>query len=96
MPVCMIFSPPQSLFSKATYEKVLEHLGDRFPPPAMRSHVMGVTEGGEVRIVDVFETAEAFQAFAESHAPVYEALGVSLDEVLKHATVFDVDAHIAK
>lgn len=35
MAVCMIFTAPKSLFTKETYEKILEHLGDSFPPSSM-------------------------------------------------------------
>ena len=84
------------MFTKETYEKVLEHLGDGFPPEAMKVHLMGHTGDGEVRIVDVFESAEAFEAFAASHGPVYEALGISVDQVLEHATIFELDKIITK
>jgi hypothetical protein len=94
MAVCKIFSPPKDLYSKETYDKVLEHLGDAFPPPAMNLHVMGSNDEGEVRIVDVFESAEEFQQFAETHMPVYEALGISLDDVLKYAQVFNIEKTI--
>ena len=96
MAIGMIFSPPKELFSKETYEKVLEHLGDGFPPDAMQVHLMGHTADGEVRIVDVFESAEAFEAFAQSHAPAYVAMGISVEQVLKHATIFEIDKKITK
>ena len=91
MAVCMVFTPPKDMFTQETYDKVLEHLGDGFPPPAMSAHIKGTTEAGEIRIVDVFESAEAFEAFAESHAPVYEAMGISVDDVLNNALIFEVD-----
>ena len=94
MAVCMVFSPPKDLYSKETYNNVLEHLGDGFPPAAMDMHVMGTNEDGEIRIVDIFESAEAFQQFAETHLPVYEALGISLDDVLKYAQVFNIEKTI--
>ena len=78
MAVGMIFSPPKDLFTTDTYAKVMEHLGAGFPPGTMNVHLFGHTAQGEVRIVDVFESAEAFEAFAQSHAPVYEALGISV------------------
>ena len=43
-----------------------------------------------------FESAEAFEAFAQSHAPVYEALGISVEQILEHATVFEIDRKIIK
>ena len=91
MAVCMVFTPPQDVFSKETYDKVIEHLGEAWPPPTMTSHVMGTTAEGEVRIVDVFESAEAFEAFAQTHAPVYEQMGISVDVILQHASVFEIE-----
>ena len=41
-------------------------------------------------------SAEDFQRFAESHAPIYEAMGISVDEVLKHASVFQIEKTINK
>ena len=96
MAVGMIFSPPKDLFNEETYEKVLEHLGPGFPPDAMSVHLMGHTEDGQVRIVDVFESAEAFEAFAQSHAPVYEALGISVEQILQHAQIFEIGKKITK
>ena len=90
MAVCMIFTPPKEVFTEEHYNRVLEYLGDGFPPSTMSHHVMGLTDEGEVRIVDVFESAEAFQTFAESHTPVYEAMGVALEDVLKHASVIEI------
>ena len=49
-----------------------------------------------MRIVDIFESAAAFEEFAQSHAPVYEALGISVDAVLEHATVFEIEKRIDK
>ena len=91
MAVCMVFSPPKGLFGDEHYDRVIEHLGDGFPPSAMSLHVKGTTEDGETRIVDIFESAEEFQAFAESHAPVYEAMGISVDDVLQHASLFEIE-----
>jgi hypothetical protein len=75
MAIGMIFSPPKDLFTDDTYNKIMKHLGDGFPPSTMSLHVKGKTEGGEVRIVDIFESQAAFEAFAASHAPVYEEAG---------------------
>lgn len=94
MAVCMVFSPPSELYSKEHYNKVIEHLGDAFPPSAMNLHVMGTTDDGEIRIVDIFESAEAFQQFADSHAAVYEQMGLALDDVLKHVSLFEVEKTI--
>jgi hypothetical protein len=92
----MVFTPPKDLYTKEHYDKVLAHLGAAFPPPTMTMHVMGMTDEGEVRIVDIFESAAEFQRFAESHAPVYEKMGISVDDVLKHASVFQIEKTIKK
>ena len=96
MAICMIFTPPRDLFTDETYDKVLAHLGDGFPPASMRAHYKGKTENGEVRIVDVFDSAEDFQKFAETHVPAYEALGIKLDDILKNATIFEIEKQIQK
>jgi hypothetical protein len=94
MAIGMIFSPPKDIFTDETYAKVLEHLGDGFPPSTMSLHVKGKTADGEVRIIDVFDSQEAFEAFASSHAPVYEKLGLTVDDIMKHATFFEVERTI--
>lgn len=96
MAVCMVFTPPKDVYTKEHYEGVLAHMGDGFPPPAMKMHVMGTTDDGQIRIVDIFESAEAFRKFAEGHAPVYEKMGISVDDVLKHASVFPIEKIINK
>ena len=58
MAICMVFTPPKALYAKEHYDKVLAHLGGAFPPPTMKMHVMGTTEAGEIRIVDIFESVD--------------------------------------
>jgi hypothetical protein len=94
MAIGMIFSPPKDMYSKEVYDKIMEHLGDSFPPPSMSLHLKGTTEQGELRIVDVFESVEAFKEFAASHAPVYEALGINLDDLMKHISFFEIERTI--
>ena len=91
MAVCMAFNPPQSVYSEETYQKVLDHLGDAFPPSTMSLHVKGHTDQGEIRIVDVFESAKAFEAFAASHGPVLEQAGISLDDLMPYITIFEIE-----
>lgn len=94
MAVCMIFTPPSHLFTKDTYEKVLKHLGNDFPPSSMSLHVFGSNEQGECRIVDIFESQEEFKKFAASHMPVYEQLGISLDDLMPHISFFEVEKRV--
>jgi hypothetical protein len=94
MAICMVFSPPRDTYSDEVYEKVLEHLGGAFPPASMSLHLKGKTEQGEIRIVDVFESAEAFEEFAASHVPALEQVGVKLDDVLQHVSIFEIEKRI--
>lgn len=92
----MIFTPPGDVFTKEHYNRVLEIRGDGFPPATMSEHIMGMTDEGEVRIVDVFESAEAFGAWAESQAPVFEEIGINLEDALKYASVFEIENTISQ
>lgn len=94
MAICMIFSPPKDVYSNDTYEKVLEHLGDGFPPSTMSLHIKGKTEQGEIRIVDLFESQEAFEEFASGHAPVYEKLGMTVEDIMPYVSFFEVDKRL--
>ena len=96
MAICMVFTPPKDLYTRKHYDNVMAYLGDAFPPPNMKMHLMGTTDAGEIRIVDIFETAEEFKQFADGHAPVYEKMGLSVDDVLKHASIFEIERNIHK
>jgi hypothetical protein len=52
--------------SNAAYDRVLEKMGltDGITPPHAIYHVAGEVEGG-FRVVDVWESEEAFQRFAQ-------------------------------
>lgn len=91
MAVCMVFNPPKEKYSEEVYKKVMQHLGDAFPPPTMSLHVKGHTDQGEIRIIDVFESAAAFDAFAASHGPVLEQAGISLDDLMPYITIFEIE-----
>ena len=94
MAVCMVFTPPKNLFTKETYEKVMEHLGDAFPPSNMSLHLFGTNDQGECRVVDIFESQEEFEKFAATHAPVYEEMGISLDDLMPHISFFEVEKRL--
>lgn len=91
MAVGMIFNPPKDRYSQEIYDRVMEHLGDAFPPSTMSLHLKGKTDQGEIRIVDVFESAEAFEEFAASHAPVLEQAGISLDDLMPYISIFELE-----
>lgn len=75
MPVVQVSHAP----SRAEYEKVSEHLalGDE-RPEGLIVHAASETAAGEVEIVDVWESAEALQRFAQERLfPAFEAAGVA-------------------
>lgn len=51
---------------KAAYDRVLDRMGlnDGRPPAGALFHMAGETDGG-FRVVDIWESAEAYQKFAE-------------------------------
>jgi hypothetical protein len=53
--------------SNAAYDRVLEKMGltDGHTPDHAQYHVAGETEVGGFRVVDVWDSAEEFQKFAE-------------------------------
>lgn len=94
MAICMIFTPPKGLYDESFYKKIMEHMGDSFPPPSMSVHIKGTNDQGELRIVDIFESQEAFEEFAAGHAPVYEKLGLNLDDLMPHISFFEIERAI--
>jgi hypothetical protein len=67
----------------AAYDRVLERMGltDGRPPAGALFHIAGEVDGG-FRVVDVWESAEAFQAFAEEKiGPMSAAEGFPPPEV---------------
>lgn len=78
------FTPEQSA-------AVMQELGlDKNPAAGHIFHLEGPMEGG-MRIVDVWETAEAFQAFAhERLGPAFEKVGASLPADMQPTAVWPV------
>ena len=69
--------------TNAAYDRVLERMGltDGHTPDHAIYHVAGETEGG-FRVVDVWDSAEEFQKFAEEQiAPLSAAEGFPPPEV---------------
>ena len=83
MPIIAVFESP--LLTREKYEESIRHLTngkkDRvdspadWPVPGLLVHAAGEGKNG-FRVVDVWESAEAFQRFAEALGPVMEAIGV--------------------
>lgn len=77
MAVIAISSAPD----RASYDRVREILDlDRRPAPGMVLHAAGELDNGEVRIVQVFESADAIREFAEGRLmPAFSEAGVMID-----------------
>jgi len=82
MPIVAVFEGPS--LTQETYEKSIAMLTngkDRvespadWPVPGLLVHVAGQGANG-FRVVDVWESEEAFQRFGEKLAPIMEALGI--------------------
>ena len=65
MPVAFILDFPRGTLEQ--YDAVVEEmqLGGRLPPGAL-FHVAGTGPSGDLRVIDVWETDDAFQAFADA------------------------------
>jgi hypothetical protein len=67
----------------AAYDRVIDRmgLGDGRPPAGALVHMAGETDGG-FRVVDIWESAEAFQKFAEEQIqPLSSAEGFPAPQV---------------
>ncbi|HET6818317.1 MAG TPA: hypothetical protein VFH66_13910 [Mycobacteriales bacterium] len=74
MAVAQVSSAP----SREHYDAVRKHLDlDARRPDGMLVHAASELPSGEVRIVDVYETREALESFAQSRLfPAFAAAGV--------------------
>ena len=81
MPVLMVHDSPGG--TQQQYEEVVSRLTDGrgfkslddWPVSGILSHVAGPTEGGW-RVVDVWESEEAFQRFGDVIGPVLQEVGL--------------------
>ncbi|GAC1326745.1 MAG: hypothetical protein NVSMB25_26200 [Thermoleophilaceae bacterium] len=82
MPVVQVSHAP----SKALYEEVANHVNMNADRPAgLILHCASEGAGGEVEIVDVWESAEALDHFAKQRLfPAFEAAGV-MQQVMAEA-----------
>ncbi len=81
MPVLMVHDIPggtreqyDAIGSRLTDGKGLESLSD-WPAEGILSHAAGPTEGGW-RVIDVWESEEAFQRFGEIIGPLLQEAGM--------------------
>jgi len=82
MPVVVVFQAPQ--FTREHYEQTVLKITDGksrvespadWPVEGLLSHAAGESQSG-FRVVDVWESEEAFARFGEKLGPVLEELGV--------------------
>jgi len=95
MPIVAIFQNPT--LTQQTYEEVVKRLtgGKKkrmesradWPVPGCLSHAAGQGASG-FRVVDVWESEDAFRKFGESLAPIMEAVGITGDPEIYPAYAF--------
>jgi hypothetical protein len=82
MPVVVVFQAPQ--FTRERYEQTVLKISDGksrvespadWPVEGLLAHAAGESQSG-FRVVDVWESEEAFARFGERLGPVLEELGV--------------------
>ncbi|MFC8505153.1 antibiotic biosynthesis monooxygenase family protein [Streptomyces sp. NPDC057411] len=64
--------------SQEMYERTHERLSSTswFPPPGFIAHAAGPDGTGGWRIVDFWDSEEAFQAFVEKAMPIFQETGM--------------------
>ena len=81
MAIIAVFDDPT--LTKQTYEESIRRLMDKdraesssdWPVEGLVAHIAGDTGSG-FRVVDVWESEEAFRRFGEALAPVLKAIGI--------------------
>ena len=79
MSITVIF-PPTNMTAESYDEAVrrLEAAGAGAPPG--RQHHVCFGTSGQLRVVDVWDSLEAFEAFGETLGPILEAVGIEAAE----------------
>jgi hypothetical protein len=79
MALGMYFTP--SSFAPAEYDEVIKRLeAVGASAPAGRLHHVALETGGQIQLFDVWESAEAFQAFGATLVPILAELGIDPGE----------------
>jgi hypothetical protein len=79
MALGMYFTP--SSFAPADYDEVIKRLeAVGAAAPAGRLHHVALETGGQIQLFDVWESAEAFQAFGATLVPILAELGIDPGE----------------
>ena len=82
MPIVAVFEGPS--FTRANYEESVKRVtGGKarvespsdWPVPGLLAHIVGQGKNG-FRVVDVWESAEAFRRFGEKLIPILKSLGI--------------------
>jgi hypothetical protein len=77
------------------YDEVIERMGlqpGAAGPPGCLFHWVAATDGGGLRVTDVWETAEQFQQFAETQiGPITQEVGV---EGPPQVTTYEVHSYL--
>ena len=75
MALVMIQEPPEEMFRPEMYDKVNEKVGlSGNEPEGLIAHTIGQDDAGKWRIVDVWESREAYDRFTEERLrPALEA-----------------------
>ena len=70
---------------------IIREMGLSSPPDGQVLHIEGPMDGGGMRIVDVWESQEAFDAFIGSRlAPAFQKVGLTFPETLQPTLVWPV------
>jgi hypothetical protein len=95
MPIVAVFQSPT--LTQQTYEETVKRLtgGKKnrmesradWPVPGLLSHAAGQGANG-FRVVDVWESEDAFRKFGETLAPILEAVGIKGDPDIYPAYTF--------
>jgi hypothetical protein len=75
MPIAVLFTPAS--MNAAQYDDIIRRLEavDAFPPRHLVSHTCFGT-GDQLRVMDVWESREAFERFGQTLLPIVQAAGV--------------------
>jgi heme-degrading monooxygenase HmoA len=94
MPVVVVVEAP----SQQNYEDVVRKVTDGkksrmespsdWPAEGLLSHAAGQAEDGRFRVVDVWESEEAFNRFGETLVPILQDLGVNVSREMYPAHTF--------
>ena len=76
-----VYFQPEDL-NRDQYDDALNALEDagHGAPEGRVHHVAGVSEGGQVWVLDVWESPEHFEAFGEVLMPILGELGIEMGE----------------